>query len=73
MESFKVLVTLDGRPLPAAARGDDVMLDETGRTYFLVDKPRLYNVVRSPQASTSELKLSANSPDFLLYTFTFGP
>ncbi len=69
---FKVVATLDGAPLPADARGDDIKMDDSGRTYFQVDSPRLYNVVRSPRVGIGELKLSANSPDFLLYTYTFG-
>jgi len=71
-ESFKVVASLDGVPLPAAVWGEDINVDERGRTYFEVDTPRLYNVVKAPQVGSGELLLSTYSPDFLLYTFTFG-
>ena len=71
-EPFVVVVTLDDQPVPSSARGDDVRVDAEGNTYFQVDSPRLYNVIRSPEADTHELELRVNATDFVLYTFTFG-
>jgi thiol-disulfide isomerase/thioredoxin len=71
-EPFNVVATLAGVPIPATARGEDIKVDDSGRTYFQVDSPRLYNVVRSAQIGSGELKIAANSSDFLLYTYTFG-
>ncbi len=70
-EPFKVAATRDGRPIPQADRGDDIRVDDLGNTYLLVDTPRLYTVIRSSAVATGELRLATNSPDFLLYTYTF--
>ena len=71
-EPFQVDVTTDGRPIPEAHRGDDVQEDADGRTYFTVDSPRLYTIVRADTILNQELRLSVESEDFNLYTFTFG-
>ena len=71
-EPFKVVTTMMGKPLLEEVWGDDIQVDEDGRTYFQVDMPRLYNVIRGPEVSASELELRVKSTDFVLYTFTFG-
>ena len=48
------------------------MVDESGRTYFVAEDARMYNVVRGPTVSTHDLKLRVDSDGFVLYTFTFG-
>ena len=72
VEPFKVLVTLDGEYLNESNKGEDVITDEDGRSFLVVDKPRLYAVVEAPNYGTYDLKLSSNSTDFALYAFTFG-
>lgn len=69
---FDVLAAIDGAPIPEALRGGDIKVDGEGRTYFTVDEPRLYNVVRGDAVVTRNLDLRVNSADFVLYTFTFG-
>lgn len=69
---FSVMVTLDGRPLPKHHFGVDIRLDGDGKTFFLVDEPRMYRVVDSPEFDGHELTLSTNSADFALFAFTFG-
>ena len=71
-EPFKVQVTLDGEYLNEFNKGEDVVIEEDGKSYLVVDKPRLYAVVEAPEYSTYDLKLSSNSSDFALYAFTFG-
>ena len=71
-EAFPVVVTHNGAPIPEALRGDDIQADDAGRTFFLVDEPRLYKVIRGGNVHTGELKLRVNSDEFLFYTFTFG-
>ena len=71
-DSFQVLVTLDGRPLKEEEKGADIRFDGAGRSYFLVTEPRMYGVVELPAYGTNELRLSANSPAFALFAFTFG-
>ena len=69
---FPVFAVLNGRPIPQGLRGDDIVVDEAGRTYFLAQDARMYNVVRGPRVSTHELELHVDSDRFVLYTFTFG-
>jgi hypothetical protein len=69
-EDYKVYATLDGKPIPKAGRGDDIKEDSRG-SYFVVDEPRMFNVIRSAYGS-HELKLASDSPDFDLYSYTFS-
>jgi thiol-disulfide isomerase/thioredoxin len=69
---FRVMATLDGRPLPKHHFGADIRLDVDGKTFFLVDEPRMYRVVDSPEFDGHELTISSNSADFALFAFTFG-
>ena len=47
MDSFRVLATVDGMPVPAGGRGDDILVDGDGNTYLDIDGPRMYNMIRS--------------------------
>ncbi|MBI2164910.1 MAG: redoxin domain-containing protein [Chloroflexi bacterium] len=69
---FRVVVTLDGGALPRSHFGADIRVDEDGKTFFLVDEPRMYRVVESQEFDSHELALSSNSADFALFAFTFG-
>lgn len=69
---FKVLVTLEGEYLTEDTKGDDVVIEEDGRSFLFVDEPRLYSIIQAPSYSTYELKLSSNSPHFAIFAFTFG-
>ena len=53
-------------------RGADIVIEEDGRSFLVIDEPRMYNVVEAPSYGTFELKLSTSSPHFALYAFTFG-
>lgn len=72
-ESYRVRVTLDGEYLTEAEKGRDIRIGEDGESFLLVDKPRLYEIVNSPEyMQRQELRLSSNSEDFGLFAFTFG-
>ncbi len=71
-DPFPVIVTLDGGPVPEEHRGKDVSTDGDGNTVLNIDGPRMYNVLQSPQMRRGELRLSTNSPDFSLFTYTFS-
>lgn len=66
-EPVAVEVWQDGAPLAETARGGDVTAD--GR--ILVDRPRLYNLVRNPGFERHELTLRLKSRGFALYAFSF--
>ena len=70
-EPFKVLVTLDGGPIPEKDRGFDVVVED-GQTFLLVDEPRLYSIVNAEEYGTYTLTMSSNSSQFALFAFTFG-
>jgi len=70
-EPFEVEVTMDGNSLKANEAGADVIVKD-GRSYFVVDEPRMYRVVELPDFGGHELDLSAKSEGFALFAFTFG-
>ena len=67
-----VVASIDGGPIPEHMRGDDIRADDEGMTYFQVDTPKLYNIIRDTQIASHDLRLQVTSPNFVLYTFTFG-
>ncbi len=69
---YDVRVTLAGEPLERSPAGDDIRFDAEGNSYFVVDQARMFNIVRLGEFGEHELKISSNSDDFELYTFTFG-
>ena len=46
--------------------------DEDSRTYITVDANRMYNIIDSPEYSGHEMRLSSNSSEFSIFSFTFG-
>ena len=69
---YTVRVTLGDRPLARSQAGDDIRYDAEGNSYLLVDQARMFNIVRLDEFGTHELKISSNSDDFELFTFSFG-
>lgn len=66
-EAAMVEVWQDERPLPDAIRGDDVSAD--GRV--MVDRPRMYNLIRNKGFEAHELTLRVKARGFALYAFSF--
>ena len=61
------------RPLKPSEAGADVRRDDEGNSYVLVDEPRLYSLVQLPEfGSNRELRISSNSADFSVFSYTFG-
>ena len=71
-EPFEVIVELDGRPLRPYELGDDVVIDDEGRSVLRVDEARLYAIVEVSAFGRYELKLRSNSDNFAVFAFTFG-
>ncbi len=71
-ETFNVYVELDGRPLTEDELGDDMQIDDEGRSFFTVDEGRMYKIVEVPEYVSRVLKLSSDSPNFAIFAFTFG-
>jgi hypothetical protein len=68
---FQVFVQQDDRYLVTMNRGDDVRIDEEGRSFFLVDEARLYNLVKNKEYGEHTLKISTRSNGFALYSISF--
>jgi thiol-disulfide isomerase/thioredoxin len=67
-----VEVRQDGQPLAATNAGADITFDDSGRSFILVNQPRLYELVRNPTREEHELELVINSSGLALYSFTFS-
>ena len=71
-QPFRVLVRLDGEYVKAPFRGQDLVIEEDGRSFLYIDDPRVYSIIQAPNYGTHELMLSSNSPYFSVVTITFG-
>ena len=69
---YTVRVTLGDRPLARSQAGDDIRYDAEGNSHLIVDQARMYSIVRLDEFGTHDLKISSNSDDFELFTFSFG-
>jgi thiol-disulfide isomerase/thioredoxin len=70
--SVDVRVELDGRPLPAADRTSDTMVDAEGNTFVRVHASDLYRLVLGTAIETHTLRLTAEVPDVKAFVFTFS-
>jgi len=71
MKPVRVSVQLDGKPLSKDNAGSDVQWDLEG-SYLSVAENMLYDIVRTPDYGSHELKLATNANDLCVYTYTFG-
>lgn len=67
----RVWVFQDGKPVARRDAGSDLRYDGAGRSYVLVDEPRMYHLVRNAVFGQHTLKLAPAGPGLGLYTFTF--
>ena len=72
-EAFTVRLTIDDVALTPDQAGSDVMFDDDGNSFVLVDQARMYRLVEMGEYAGHELKLIPRSPDMQLFAFTFGP
>ncbi len=67
---FKVMVTQDGKPVPKADRGADIE-ESDGKTFIAVHEARMYRITNNAGFGRHTLKLTASTPSFGAYAFTF--
>jgi thiol-disulfide isomerase/thioredoxin len=68
-----VAVLRDGRPLTVETKGDDVVIDERGRTVVRVSDERLYRLIDDRAGyGMHTITLVIDQPGLEVYTFTFG-
>lgn len=71
-EPFRVYATLDDQPLTPEEAGLDILFDDEGNSYFIVDEARLYRVVEQPEFRSRVFKLASKSEGFAMFAYTFG-
>lgn len=73
LEPVRFYLLLDSKPLSLIQRGQDILVDESGQTYVLVDEPRLYYLVRRvDDGEPHELKLYTKNKGASVHAFSFG-
>ena len=68
---FQVFIQQDNAYLQRETIGDDISIDEEGRSFFIVDGARLFNIVRNRDYGEHTLKLFTRSNGFALYSISF--
>jgi len=68
---IKVWVYHDGKPVAKADKGDDIRYDSMGRSYLLVDTPRMYQIIKNAKFGQRTLRLATADPGMGVYSFTF--
>ena len=70
-KGFQVFVEQDDRPLLRNESGADIRFNDEGKSYFVVDDARLYNIVLNREFGGHKLKLSTRSNGFSIYSMSF--
>lgn len=67
----RVWVYHDGKPVAKKDAGDDLQFDSKGRSYLIINEPRMYNIVKNAVFAQRTLKLATAEPGMGIYSFTF--
>ncbi|HEY9166234.1 MAG TPA: redoxin domain-containing protein [Candidatus Kryptonia bacterium] len=70
-DPLTVYILQDGKPLLPDARGDDVQVDSSGRTFIVVESARMYSLTMNAAYGRHVLTLLPTSDAFSAYAFTF--
>ena len=70
-DPITVNIALDGKPVAKDNAGGDVQWDSNG-SYITVGNNRLYDIIRTRNFETHELKLATSSDELQVYSYTFG-
>jgi hypothetical protein len=68
----EITVRQDNEFLSEDVRGEDVRIDKHGRSFLIVNSPRLYSVVKNREYGEHVLRLSAGKHSFAAYAFSFS-
>ncbi|MCX6142175.1 MAG: redoxin family protein [Ignavibacteriales bacterium] len=66
-----VFALQDSKPLTKQNAGVDIRFDDDGRSYILVDSPRLFNIICNAEFGQHALSLKTNSPGLEIYSLSF--
>ena len=70
-KQFQVFVQQDDTYLPPELKGDDILIDDEGKSFFLALDPKLYSLVKNAEFGTHKLTMSMRSNGFALYSISF--
>jgi len=70
-KNFQVFVMQDDAPLSRGDKGIDIRYNEEGKSFFIVDDARLYNIVNNREFGEHKLQLTTRSNGFAVYAFSF--
>ena len=63
---------MDDAPILEDQAGSDIMYDDEGNSYVVVDTSRMYYLIDKDTFGGGSLRLTSNSSDFSVFAFTFG-
>jgi thiol-disulfide isomerase/thioredoxin len=66
----EITIFQDDQYLTTENKGDDILIDSAGRSFVLLNEPRMYNLVKNREYGEHILQLCATSDGFTLYSFT---
>jgi thiol-disulfide isomerase/thioredoxin len=69
---LKVWVFHDGKPVARKDKGADIRYDAQGRSFVLLDQPKMYNFIKNAEFGQRTLRLAPDGPGMGIYTFTFS-
>jgi thiol-disulfide isomerase/thioredoxin len=67
----RLRVLQDGAPLDRLHAGADIVWDADGQAVLVVDRPRMYEIARNPDARPRRLRLEAAARGLALFSFSF--
>ncbi len=67
----QVFLRQDDASLTPSNKGSDVRIDEEGKSYIIIDRPRLYNLVRNREYGEHKLKMTTRANGVALYSVSF--
>ena len=72
-DPYKVLITLNGEHLTEENKGEDITIEEDGKSYLTVTGPKAYKIIEHPNWQKDQvLRMGSLSDNFGLFSFTFG-
>jgi len=72
LDPIRVYLLLDSQPVTLDQMGQDITRDQEGKTYVMVDEPRLYYLLKNVKTGPHELKLYTQDDGASFYEFSFG-
>jgi thiol-disulfide isomerase/thioredoxin len=67
----RIWVFHDDKPVAKKDAGADIRYDSQGRSYVLMDQPRMYRLIKNAEFGQHNLKLAPAAAGMGIYTFTF--